>query len=256
MKEGYIMCLILFAYNIHPKYRLIIAANRDEYYHRPTSSAHFWEDHPYILAGRDLLKKGTWMGVTRLGRFAAITNYRNPTENIDGKYSRGDLVADFLKEPYDPMKYLDSVKKECELYPGFNLLVGDISELYYYSNIEDKITKVEPGIYGLSNHLLNTDWPKVKFGKKELTKIIENEKDLVEKLFELLQNTASAPDQLLPNTGVSLQLERMLAPLFIKSETYGTRSSTIILMTDEEIDFNERSYSKNGIENKHYKIYT
>jgi uncharacterized protein with NRDE domain len=124
------VCLILFAYRAHQKYKLIVAANRDEFYERPTAPVHFWEDHPHLLAGRDLKKMGTWMGVTKAGRFAALTNYRSPKEESDGKRSRGELVGDFLKSVVHPEDYLQKVMENRRLYPGYKLLVGDANELY------------------------------------------------------------------------------------------------------------------------------
>lgn len=249
------MCLILFAYRAHLKYKLIVAANRDEFYERPTAPTHYWEDYPHILAGRDLNKMGTWMGVTKAGRFAALTNYRNPEEKTDEKRSRGELVGDFLKCDVHSEDYMQKVVENRKLYSGYNLLVGDTNELYYYSNIEDKLLRVEPGIYGLSNKLLNTDWPKVKRGKERLSKIMcENNETMVDQLMAYLQNTDPAPDEILPNTGVSLEWERILSPMFIKSESYGTRSSTVLLMTDEEVYYNERVYSEEGINDQQYTI--
>lgn len=242
------MCLILFAYKTHPIYKLIVASNRDEFYDRPTASLQFWEDYPYILAGRDLLRKGTWMGVTKSGRFAALTNVRNPSEHTEGKLSRGNLVADFLISSESPIEYMMSVSRNKNQFPGFNLLAGDLNDLFYYSNYESKIKKLEPGIYGVSNHLLDTAWPKVKFGKSELENIIEGQgSELVQHLLTLLQNSEQAPDHLLPKTGVSLEWERLLSPLFIKSEKYGSRSSSVILQSDNEIQFTEQVYSKKGI---------
>ncbi len=249
------MCLILFAYRVHPKYKLIIAANRDEFYERPTEPVHFWEDYPQILAGRDLLQMGTWMGVTKEGSFAALTNYRDPRENTEGKRSRGELVGGFLKNKLHPGEYMAKVANHRDLYPGYNLLTGNTKELYYYSNIENVVKSLEPGIYGVSNHLLNTEWPKVKRGKEGLGKIVNGSRDdLEEQLFVLLQNAAPAPEDELPKTGVSLKWERVLSPMFIKSEGYGTRSSTVLLMNDEEIHLSERVYTKEGIRDQKFLI--
>jgi uncharacterized protein with NRDE domain len=249
------MCLIVFAYKVHPVYKLLVAANRDEFYGRPTAPAHYWEDRPDILAGRDLEKMGTWMGVTTSGRFAALTNYRDPKEVTEGKRSRGELVADALKHKGNIKDYMQSLVKKKDLYPGYNLLVGDRTELYYYSNKGQELQKVEPGIYGVSNHLLNTEWPKVQKGKEGMSKIINGEQvELVERLLSLLQNADQAPDELLPHTGVSLEWERMLSPLFIKSGNYGTRSSTVMLMSDKEIQYVERVFTKDGISEQQYKI--
>ncbi|WP_348981211.1 NRDE family protein [Bacillus sp. DNRA2] len=243
-----VLCLILFAYQVDPKYKLIVAANRDEFYARPTAPAQFWEDHPDILAGRDLKQMGTWMGITKSGKFAALTNYRDPSEITDGNRSRGELVGNFLKEEFPPQNYLESVAKNKDDYPGFNLLVGDANQLFYYANIENEIHELQPGVYGLSNHLLNTEWPKVKIGKAGLQKIISTGGDnFDEELFALLQNADEAPDIELPKTGVTLEWERVLSALFIQSENYGTRSSTILKMTDAEIEFKEKVYAKERI---------
>lgn len=249
------MCLILFAHRVHPTYKLIVAANRDEDYSRPTASVHFWEDNPDILAGRDLLQMGTWMGVTTTGLFAALTNYRNPNEITVGKRTRGELVGDFLKGSHHPKTYLQKVQQNKENYPGFNLLVGDGKQLFYYSNIEDNIRELEPGIYGLSNHLLNTKWPKVSIGMKELEAIIsEQQEDIEGKLLTLLQNSEVAQDEALPNTGVSLEWERILSPLFINSQGYGTRSSTIVKIADKTISVKERVFTLSGQKDQEFLI--
>ncbi|WP_394139799.1 NRDE family protein [Cytobacillus oceanisediminis] len=249
------MCLILFAYQMHPKYKLVVAANRDEFYERPTAPAHFWEDHPNILAGRDLSKMGTWMGVTKGGRFAALTNYRDPKEITEGKRSRGELVADFLKGNDQPEEFMKKATANRQQYPGYNLLAGNADELYYYSNVEDKMEKLGPGIYGVSNHVLNTEWPKVKRGKEGLAELAESsDESLTDQLFSLLQNADPAPNELLPKTGVSLEWERILSPMFIKSEGYGTRSSTVMLMSEDEIFYKERIHTEDSLEEQEYTI--
>ncbi|WP_342429467.1 NRDE family protein [Neobacillus sp. FSL H8-0543] len=248
------MCLVLIAYKVHPEYPLIVAANRDEFFQRPTAPAHYWEDHPDIFAGRDLEKMGTWMGVTNSGRFAALTNYRDPKEETEGKRSRGELVADALQYKGQLKEYMVGLMNNNELYPGYNLLAGNHKELFYYSNIGRELLKVEPGIYGVSNHLLNTEWPKVRIGKEGLSQIINHRpENMAEGLLNLLKNADPAPDELLPNTGVSLEWERMLSPLHIKSEEYGTRSSTVMLMADKEIQYTERVFSKGAV-NEHHQI--
>ncbi|WP_099351517.1 NRDE family protein [Fredinandcohnia onubensis] len=247
------MCLILFAYQAHPVYKLIVAANRDEFLQRPTAPIHFWEDEPTLLAGRDLEKMGTWMGVTKAGRFAAITNYRDPSEVSVGKQSRGTLVKDALIYKGDIAEYMKQLEGMNSQYPGYNLLVGDPEQLYYYSNVGKSLEKVQPGIHGLSNHLLDTGWPKVQKGKEELSKIIKGE-DLVESLFELLQNTDRPNDNLLPKTGVSLEWERILSSLFIQTNGYGTRSSTVLLMSDTEIQYVERVHASTEQSNREFRF--
>ena len=250
------MCLILFAYHIHPNIPLIVAANRDEFYERPTEAVHFWQEEPSILAGRDLEKMGTWMGVTKNGRFAGLTNYRDPLEETTDKRSRGELVSQFLTFSGKTTDYMTQLENNREHYPGYNLLFGDVNELYYYSNVNRKMNVLEPGIYGLSNHFLNTEWPKVKIGKEGLSHIIaQNKENLVEDLFQLLQHSDHAPDHMLPHTGVSLEWERVLSPLFIKSEQYGTRSSTVLLMKHKKIEFFEQVYANPAkIEKQHFII--
>jgi len=240
------MCLILFAYECHPQYRLILAANRDEYYNRPTVPAHFWGDDLNVLAGRDLEKLGTWMGITRLGRFAAITNYRDPSLSLNNPISRGELVSDYLLGDQSPEDYLEKVKETNNLYNGFNLLVGNASSLLFYSKTENKIKNVTPGIHGLSNHWLDTPWPKVVRGKKGLRKCIEGQKTVnPESLFEILTDTRQAKTDELPNTGVNLEWERILSSIFINGSEYGTRSSTVLLVDrSNHVSFIERSYSK------------
>jgi len=249
------MCFILLAYNVHPQYPLIVAANRDEFYRRPTAPIHYWEDDPTVLAGRDLEKMGTWMGVTTSGRFAALTNYRNPKEVTTGKQSRGELVADALKYDGDLKEYMQGLAKRQQQYPGYNLLAGDAKELYYYSNIGQELQKLEPGIYGVSNHLLNTEWPKVERGKEGLSQIITGAREnLVEELMVLLQHADPAQDEFLPNTGVSLEWERLLSPLFIQSEHYGTRSSTVLLFSVKEMEYVERVFSDGEVSERSYKV--
>lgn len=241
------MCLILFAYQKHPIYKLIVAANRDEAYKRPTASAQFWQDNPEILAGRDLEKMGTWMGMTKGGRFSALTNYRDPNETTAGKRTRGELVSNALSFPGEISDYMEGLTMNDSMYPGYNLLAGNAEELYYYSNVGKALLKLEPDVYGLSNHLLDTAWPKVKSGKEGLEKLLLlGENDLINELFQLLSNEEQAPDESLPDTGVSLEIERILSPLFIKSEGYGTRCSTILLISDDEIKFAEREYFSDG----------
>lgn len=247
------MCLVLFAYKKHPVYKLIVAANRDEFYQRETAPIHFWEDEPALLAGRDLEKMGTWMGVTQAGRFAALTNYRDPGEISEGKQSRGKLVSNGLTyngEIEDYMKQLENTNAQ---FPGYNLLAGDPDQLYYYSNVGKRLEKVKPGIHGLSNHLLNSSWPKVEKGKVGLAQIIKGE-SLVENLLTLLQNTDRPHDNLLPKTGVSLEWERILSSLFIQTNGYGTRSSTVLLMSDTEIQYVERTFSSAGESSQEFRF--
>lgn len=234
------MCLILFAYKCHPQYKLIVAANRDEFYARPTEPAHFWSENTNILAGRDLEQMGTWMGITKSGRFAALTNYRDPAALLKNARSRGELVSNYLLDISSPGRYMEKVQKKSHLYNGFNLLVGDMETLLYYSKNENKIRPVIPGIHGLSNHILNTPWPKVIKGKKYLEEYIRSKQIIKpEDLFKILADSQQAQINDLPNTGIDLEWEKKLSAIFIKSLDYGTRSSTVLL-----IDYNNRALFK------------
>lgn len=238
------MCVIFFAYKVHPEYPLILLANRDEFYERPTAKARFWQDFPYIFAGRDLVHDGTWLGITKSGRLAAVTNYRDP-DAPPGKLSRGDLVADFLKTDEPVEKYLNKIQTHADDFSGFNLLIGEISQkiqtLGYYSNREDQIKILEPGIYGLSNHLLDTPWPKVKKGKAELIGILKKRELQTDKLFEILGDKSLADDKELPDTGIGYEREKLLSAIFIETPVYGTRSSSLVLVNKElDISLEER----------------
>jgi uncharacterized protein with NRDE domain len=225
------MCLILFSYNTHPDYTLVFAANRDEFYDRPSQPLAFWEDSPDILAGRDLEGGGTWLGLTVSGRIAAITNFRDTSSIIENAPSRGLLVSRFLSGSQSARHYLENIKTSKMPYNGFNLLVGDSSGLFYYSNRGGTIQKISPGIYGLSNDLLNTPWPKVQKGKAMLEELLVTENHLDGfKILDILKDTTVPPDKMLPDTGVGLERERMLSPLFIESDVYGTMSSSVILV--------------------------
>jgi uncharacterized protein with NRDE domain len=237
------MCLILFAYKVHPSYNLILAANRDEFYERPSSAADFWEDAPQVLAGRDLQEGGTWMGIDRAGRFAAITNYRDPASLKNNTPSRGGLVSAYLCGNQSAGDYLARISRQGQLYNGYNLIVGDRNELLTYSNRGER-QKLNPGIYGLSNHLLNTPWPKVLRGKKLLAATLNKKgAELEEALFALLADRKIPADDKLPDTGIGLEWERMLSSIFIESPVYGTRSSTILLIgKNGRIKFVEKVY--------------
>ncbi len=241
------MCLILFSYCRHPDYPLILAANRDEFLTRPTAPLDFWKDHPTILAGRDLKGGGTWMGVSRSGRFAALTNYRDPASLRPDAASRGRLAADFLKDGPAARPYLKRIHKLGPDYDGFNLLVMDATGLFHYSNRGTGITAVAPGIHGLSNALLDTPWPKVEKGKAALKRAASAEEIDPESLLNLLQDSSRPPDHQLPDTGVGFEKERQLSPVFIVSEGYGTRTSSALLMDREgRVVFWERTFPHEG----------
>lgn len=239
------MCLILLAIRSHPQYKLIIAANRDEFYERPTAPAVFWDDAPYLLAGRDLRAGGTWLGITMQGRIAAITNYRDPASLKDQAPSRGQLVTGFLTGKKTPKRYLDMLDQESQEYNGFNLIVGDKESLYWYSNRGEARRPLDNGIYGVSNHQLDTPWPKVTRGKQMLQRALSGiDNAEPEMMLHMLEDRSIAGDESLPDTGVGLELERILSPIFIASPGYGTRSSTLILVDlDDQVTFIERTFN-------------
>ncbi len=238
------MCLILFAYKVHPAYRLILAANRDEFYDRPSQPADFWPKHPQVLGGVDLQEGGAWLGVTRTGKFAAVTNYRDPASWRDNAPSRGKLVSRYLTGYSDARAYVDKISKRAGDYNGFNLLVGDGEDLCIYSN-RGALQKLSPGIYGLSNALLNTPWPKIRRGKKMLKAALDLKGvALTEALFAMLADRHLPPDNQLPDTGVNSEWERILSAMFITSPVYGTRTSTLLLIRkNKRIQVIEKSFN-------------
>ncbi|RDW19783.1 NRDE family protein [Oceanobacillus chungangensis] len=240
------MCLINLHYNDHPTYKLIIAANRDEFYQRPTASAHFWKDEPNILAGRDLVEMGTWLGISRQGRFAALTNFRNPKLNEAAKISRGEIVRQYLASNTPTAEFLEELKITRNNYAGYNIIFGNADELFHFNNILDEENRIGEGTHALSNHTLDTPWPKVRRGKKMLHDyVIGNSKIETDALFKIISNAEIADDKELPQTGVGIELERMLSPLFIKMPEYGTRSSTVLLVDHQNhVTFAERTYVK------------
>ncbi|MHA6251576.1 NRDE family protein [Oceanobacillus sp. CAU 1775] len=246
------MCLINFHLQKHPKYKLVIAANRDEFYGRPTDKAHFWPDASELLAGRDLLQKGTWLGVTKTGRFAALTNIRDLSLEGKDKKSRGGIVSGFLNQSVSPVDYLEEIRKNKDSYAGFNILVGDSEKLFHYNNLYNVISEVTPGTHSLSNDTLNTPWPKVVKGKTNLNHYVTNEENLdPNKLFEILENAEQAPDSDLPDTGIGAELERSLSASFIKTPEYGTRSATVLLIdNNNNVDFIERTYTEGVLESE------
>jgi uncharacterized protein with NRDE domain len=242
------MCLLLFAYKVHPAYPLVLAANRDESYQRATAPAAFWSDHPLIYGGRDLEHGGSWLAITRGGRIAAVTNFRDPYAGKNGTRSRGDLVKNFLRGSQSPSEYVNRVSREAGVYNGFNLLAGDLEDLYYFSNRGNRVAAITPGIHGLSNHLLNTPWPKVEHGKRIVAELLRSPtKDLATGLFDILADRSIADDETLPDTGVGLPRERLLSPAFISSSNYGTRASTVVLIDNHGlVQFIERSFGERG----------
>lgn len=240
------MCLVNFHFLDHPKYKFIVASNRDEFYERPTATAHFWEDQPMILAGRDLEQKGTWLGITKDGRFGALTNIRKPEEQDTYSTSRGEIVTNFLTGKDAPGKFLQNLAKVSSNYAGFNVIVGNGEQLLYFNNIEKNIVEITPGTHSLSNRFLNTPWPKVVKGRENLRHYVLNHKLIDhDELFKIVADAELAEEDQLPNTGIPIELERQLSSLFIQTDGYGTRSSTVLTIDHENnVKFTERTFNK------------
>lgn len=237
------MCLIFVAWKQHPNYRLVVAANRDEFYSRSTAPADYWEQAPEVLGGRDLEAGGTWLGVTNTNRFAALTNYRGGEIKAADAPTRGRLVSDFLCSQSAPADYLRTLATEADAYNGFNLLAGDHEKLHWYSNYGGEPLELNAGTYGVSNHLLDTPWPKVVRGKKAFAELLNAKPINIEAMFDLLADRQLARDASLPETGVGLERERALSPIFITTDDYGTRSSTVLLVgSSGGVEFHERTH--------------
>jgi uncharacterized protein with NRDE domain len=243
------MCLIFLSLHQHPGYKLIVAANRDEFYARQTSAASFWTDHPQVVGGCDLEARkpdgtcGTWMAMNKNGRIAMVTNYRDLKNLKSHAPSRGHLVTNFLLTTDTPEKYLQAIEPDAQQYNGFNLIVGTAEELFYLSNYKSGVEKIEHGFHGLSNALLDAPWPKVSDGKSLMQPLFSRAKIDHDELLNALHNPQQAPDDRLPDTGVGLERERMLSSMFIKSPNYGTRCSTVVTIDNgNRATFTERVY--------------
>ena len=237
------MCLIVLAWQAHPDYPLVVAANRDEFFARPAAPAAFWQEAPQVLAGRDLEAGGTWLGVSRAQRFAVLTNYREGGKQDPAARSRGALVADFLTGNASPAAYLAGISAAAADYNGFNLFVGDDQCLGYFSNRgDDQPRWLEPGLYGLSNHLIDTPWPKLASAKATFAAALSG-LPASAPFFTLLADQEIVPDAHLPETGVPLEWERILSAVFVRSENYGTRASTLLSRhRDGQTTLIERSF--------------
>ncbi|MES2103233.1 MAG: NRDE family protein [Pseudomonadota bacterium] len=238
------MCLIVFAWKLIPSTPLVVASNRDEFYARPTAPAAWWENSPGVYAGRDLQAGGTWMGIASVdgpgsatARFAAITNIRAPSEKRPDAPSRGKLVADYLTGEASAAEYVAQIRDDAPAYNGFNLLLGDRDNLIWLSNREQDDERngkpLQPGIYGISNAILDTPWPKVVRTKAEFASLL-CQRAPEDAYFEMLSNATQAPDCRLPDTGVSFDMERLLSSAFIESPTYGTRACNLLRIHDDK----------------------
>ncbi|MGF1671362.1 MAG: NRDE family protein [Balneolaceae bacterium] len=251
------MCLVVFGFKNHPEYNLIFASNRDEYYDRPACSARIWNEGPDIIAGKDLEKNGTWLAVRRSGSFAAVTNFRDPANIKPDAPSRGKLVTESLQPGMEAEEFLARLRRKADLYNGFNLLLGDGNNLLHFSNYEGRINKIKPGTYGLSNALLNTPWPKIKKAKRKFRKALSKKEISDDHLFEILTDTERFDPDELPETGLTPEMERAVSSIFIRTENYGTRCSTLLFIKrNGNLRFVERSYIPGSTEVENEIIHT
>lgn len=237
------MCLIIVAWRTHPEFPLVVAANRDEFYARPSAHTGRWLEDPRVQGGRDLEAGGTWLGVRDDGRFAAVTNVREPGAP-KGSRSRGHLTRDYLLGEETPGQIAASL--DGTAFSGFNLLLADAQALWYRSNRDEAARELAPGVYGLSNHLLDTPWPKLVGAKARFAEALASLPSFVD-FFSILADQEIVPDQSLPDSGVSLEWERMLSAIFVKSEAYGTRASTVLTRARQgAIRLEERRFGTGG----------
>lgn len=243
------MCLILIAHRASARYPLVIAANRDEAYARPALPAGAWSDCPDIVGGRDLEAGGTWMALSRTGRFAALTNFRQGGTRDASLRSRGALVAGYLASDVAPQAYLQATTRDDGCYNGYSLLAGDHTGLWFHSNRGNGVAAVAPGVHGLSNHLLDEPWPKVTEGVAVLEQALTLDvAPLMARLFLQLSDRTPAPAHALPATGIAPERERELSASFIAAPRYGTRASTVIVVAaDGRVDFAERTFGPQGM---------
>lgn len=244
------MCLLVIAWKNHPRYRLILAGNRDEFHDRPAAPLNWWQDDARILAPRDLKAQGTWLGVARSGRFGVVTNFRDLQAPAEFSPSRGSLVPRFLTGATSPKEFLDDLRGAAPRYSGFNLLVGGPRALYYFSNRGTPTPQsLKPGIYGVSNHLLDTPWPKLSRTRARFTELLKQLDVSADSLFGMLADRNRTPDAELPHTGLPLEWERTVSAPFIVNERYGTRSSSVLLVErNGRTVLHERRFDAEGVQ--------
>lgn len=224
------MCLLIVAWRSHPRYRLVVAGNRDEFHERPTAPLDWWSDEPGTLAGRDLRAGGTWLGLARSGRFGLVTNFRDANGASATAPSRGQLVPGFLRGDRPAAGFLDALRPAAPDYAGFNLLLGDASGLHYFTNVGDAAPRaLPPGIYGLSNHRLDEPWPKLVRTRERFAAALDGDGIAASALFDVLADAVPADDPPRTGDGLPPDLERALSAPFVRHERYGTRCSTVVL---------------------------
>lgn len=238
------MCLVLIAHHACRGYPLIVVANRDEFHARATATADWWTEHPNVFGGRDLDAGGTWLAVDRTGRFATLTNVRSGTPTRARPRSRGLLLNDFLTGSNSARRFLDVLEADADDYAGFNMLTRDQEALCWLSNHGGPQQTLPPGIYTVSNALLDTPWPKAERLKQRFLRVMQEPgDDLAESLLRILCDHQRPADDSLPQTGIGLVAERALSSVFISGEHYGTRCSTVVLIDDRNrLHFYERSF--------------
>jgi uncharacterized protein with NRDE domain len=242
------MCLILLVWHVHPQYPCVLAANRDEFHGRATAPAGWWPDKQDLLAGRDLQAGGTWLGVTRTGRFAALTNYRDPRLVRDGVPSRGNMVTQFLESHDSVAASLEHLRRVGAAYNPFNIIFSDGKHLGVFESVRGEGRELSAGVYGLSNHLLDTPWPKVRIAKSRMTDALTRLDD-ENAIMSLLRDDSQAPDEELPQTGITLEWERLVSSAFVRAGDYGTRCSTLFRIDRSgRAAFDEWSWDLDGME--------
>lgn len=249
------MCIAAFVWNPGAETPLLLAANRDEFFARPTEPMHWWPDS-HVLAGRDLKANGAWLGITRHGRFALVTNIRNAALRREGAPSRGDIVKNFLLSAVPPSTFVAALAPIAAGYEGFNLLCGQVSvasrELWFLNSAEGSGKRLDQGMYGLSNASLDTAWPKLTRIKQGLRHALAEREIKAQdaRLLRLLRNATPVPAQQLPDTGVPLEWERALGSIFINRDGYGTRASTVLRVSDGHASATEVNYAPDASVNK------
>jgi uncharacterized protein with NRDE domain len=237
------MCILFLAINKHPDYPLIVAANRDEAFSRPSQAMHFWPDSPEILAGRDTLKGGTWLGVNSAGYFCAVTNFRTAEPSNDQAKSRGELVHQYLKNETTEDQFITELQDDHASYNPFNLVFGGLDKVQVFSSIDSSLHHLSEGFHSLSNGRIDQHWPKMSSGVQRLTELIsENSRIEPRKLNEIMRDETKADDHDLPSTGVSPAVEKHLSSIFIRGEDYGTRTTSYLLYSSKEIEIHETNY--------------
>lgn len=241
------MCLIALAWQAHPQYALVLAANRDEFHHRPTAPAAPWPDAPQVFGGRDLSQHGSWLAAGRDGRIAAVTNVRRMIPPNPYNPSRGMLVSDFVRGSWSARDYAEHLQGGAALFSGFNLLVIDGDTALYITNQPSyRVELLRPGVHALSNASLNTPWPKLRRVRDGLSTWVARGETEPDQLFRLLADERAVPDEELPDTGVGREMERFLSPPFIRGGHYGTRCSSLLTRCGDELRFRERRFDAGG----------